>query len=156
MYVCIYIYIYIHMYVCMHVCVCVYIYIYIYMYTHVQTAQQHHTNDLGEAPPARRTAHGSVSPRLKIHQRGVQWKQGVVTCMVLCTSLLYNTTPIHCTPLPLHPPVMNTQRLADPQYRGSRIPCPNTWSCALSPGKSILLRIFVHARIQSPRVWKKL
>ena len=24
------------------------------------------------------------------------------------TSLLYNTTPIHCTPLPLHPPVMNT------------------------------------------------
>ena len=30
---------------------------------------------------------------------GVQWKQGVVICMVLCTSLLYNTTP-H----PLHPP----------------------------------------------------
>ena len=27
--------------------------------------------------------------------------------MVLHTILPYNTTPIHCTPLPLHPPVMN-------------------------------------------------
>ena len=35
---------------------------------------------------------------------GVQWKQGVVFCTVLPTSLLYNTTPIHCTPHPLHPP----------------------------------------------------
>ena len=49
------------------------------------------------------------SEAVNIHQRGVQWKQGVVICMVLCTSLPYNTTPIHCTPLPLHPPVMNTQ-----------------------------------------------
>ena len=40
----------------------------------------------------------------KIHQRGVQWKQGVVIYMMLYTSLLYDTTPIHCTPLPLHPP----------------------------------------------------
>ena len=40
---------------------------------------------------------------LKIHQRGVQWKQGVGIYMMLYTSLLYNTTPIHCTPLPLHP-----------------------------------------------------
>ena len=45
----------------------------------------------------------------KIHQRGVQWKQGVVIHMMLYTSLLYNTTPIQGTPLPLHPPVMNTQ-----------------------------------------------
>ena len=29
---------------------------------------------------------------------------------MLYTSLLQNTTTIHCTPLPLHPPVMNTQR----------------------------------------------
>ena len=43
-------------------------------------------------------------------QRGVQWKQGVVICMVLYTMLLCNTTQIHCTPLPLHPPVINTQR----------------------------------------------
>ena len=48
---------------------------------------------------------------LKIHQRGVQWKQGVVIYMLLYTSLLYNTTPIHCTPLRLHPPVMNTHAL---------------------------------------------
>ena len=47
--------------------------------------------------------------RIKIHQRGVQWKQGVVIRMVLDTSLLYTATPIYCTPLPLHPPVMNTQ-----------------------------------------------
>ena len=45
---------------------------------------------------------------LKIHQRGVQWKQGAVICMVLHTSLPHDTTPFHCTPLPLHPPVMNT------------------------------------------------
>ena len=45
--------------------------------------------------------------RLKIHQRGMQWKQGAVICMMLYTSLLYNTTSIRCTPLRLHPPVMN-------------------------------------------------
>ena len=50
-----------------------------------------------------------IAGELKIHQRGVQWIQGVVICMMLSTSLLYNTTPIRCTPLPLHPPVMNTQ-----------------------------------------------
>ena len=47
---------------------------------------------------------------VKIHQRGVQWKQGVVICMLLYTSLLYNTTPIRCTRLRLHPPVMNTRQ----------------------------------------------
>ena len=46
---------------------------------------------------------------LKIHQRGSQWKQGVVIYMMIYTSSLYNTAPIHGTPLPLHPPVMNTQ-----------------------------------------------
>ena len=45
---------------------------------------------------------------LYIPQREVQWKQGVVIYTMLYTSLLYDTTPIHCTPLPLHPPVMNT------------------------------------------------
>ena len=40
---------------------------------------------------------------------GVQWKQGVVICMVLYTSLLYDTTPIHCTPLRLHPPPLSIQ-----------------------------------------------
>ena len=42
---------------------------------------------------------GVPSHSFKIHQRGVQWKQGVVICMMLYTSLLYHTTPIHCTPL---------------------------------------------------------
>ena len=39
-----------------------------------------------------------------ILQRGVQWKQGVVICMVLYTILLHNTTPIHCTPRSTAPP----------------------------------------------------
>ena len=38
-----------------------------------------------------------------IPQTGVQWKQGVVVHIVLCAVLLYNTTPIHRTPLRLHP-----------------------------------------------------
>ena len=41
----------------------------------------------------------------------MQWKQGAVIYMMLYTSLSYNTTPIHSTPLPLHPPAMNTQLL---------------------------------------------
>ena len=57
---------------------------------------------------------------LKIHQRGVQWKQGVVIYMMLSTSLLYNTTPIHCT----HPPVMNThcQRHGRQRHASSDLP----------------------------------
>ena len=31
------------------------------------------------------------------------------SCFTLQAVLLYNTTPIHCTPLRLHPPLMNTQ-----------------------------------------------
>ena len=45
--------------------------------------------------------------RFKIYQRGVQWKQGVVICMILYTSWLYDATPIHCTPLRLHPPLQS-------------------------------------------------
>ena len=44
----------------------------------------------------------------KIHPRGVQWKQGVLVYMILYAVPLYNTTPMHCTPLRLHPPLMNT------------------------------------------------
>ena len=40
---------------------------------------------------------------------GLQWKQGVVIYMTLYTSLLYNATPIHCTPLRLHPPLQSIQ-----------------------------------------------
>ena len=41
---------------------------------------------------------------IKIHQMGVQWKQGVVIRMMLYTSSLYDTTPIHCIPPPTAPP----------------------------------------------------
>ena len=34
----------------------------------------------------------------------MQWKQGVVVYIVLYIVLSNNTTPIHCTPLRLHPP----------------------------------------------------
>ena len=50
-----------------------------------------------------------LSKNVYILQRGVQWKQGVVNYMRLHTSLCYNTTPIHCTPLPLHPPLLSIQ-----------------------------------------------
>ena len=46
---------------------------------------------------------------VKIHRWGVQWKQGVVVYIILHIVLLHNATPIHCTPLPLHFPLMNTQ-----------------------------------------------
>ena len=60
-----------------------------------------------------------TAQRLSIYipQRGVQWKQGVVICMLLHTSLLYNTTPIRCIILRLHPPLMNTQST---RLRGGR------------------------------------
>ena len=47
-------------------------------------------------------------------QRGVQWKHGIVNYMMLYTILLCNTTPIHCTPLPLQPP--------SAEYPGGLIP----------------------------------
>ena len=34
------------------------------------------------------------------------WKQGVVVYIILYVVVVYNTTPIHCTPLRLHPHVM--------------------------------------------------
>ena len=46
-------------------------------------------------------------PFVYIPQRGVQWKQGAVIYMTLYTSSLYNTTPTHCTPDPLHPPLQS-------------------------------------------------
>ena len=77
--------------------ICIYIYIYIYIYRkreRLYTCTYIHTLLL--------------LPSVMIHQRGVQWKQGVVIYMMNYTSLLHNTTRIHCTPLPLHPPLMNT------------------------------------------------
>ena len=79
------VYIYIYKYEYKYVCMYVYIYIYIYTYMYTRRAA------------LRRL--GSWPTWLKIHQRGVQWKQGVVIYMMLHTRLLYNYYP-H----PLHPP----------------------------------------------------
>ena len=140
MYVCIYIYIYVYIYIYIHICIHIYIYIYIYIhicislsiytyiyiyiYNYICTHRNKNThNDKASlAGSARPGGPGEASeqapylggwelPALKIHQSGVQWKQGVVICTMLYTSVLHDTTPIHCTPLPLHPPVMNTQAL---------------------------------------------
>ena len=56
-----------------------------------------------------RSTLGSVLGPVLVYilQRGVQWKQGVVNYMMLYTILLYNTTPIHRTPDPLHPPLQS-------------------------------------------------
>ena len=66
------------------------------------------------APLCRRRVGAEVcrhrSRFIKIHENGVQWKQGVVVYIILQAVLLYDTTPTHCTPLRLHPPLMNTQR----------------------------------------------
>ena len=67
----------------------IYIYIYIYVYVYSLFYYVFHFE----------------GPRFYVPQRGVQWKQGVVIYMTLYTSLLYDTTPIHCTPLRLHPPL---------------------------------------------------
>ena len=63
---------------------------------------------LGE-PTRRRPVLLVPAPSIYILQRGVQWKQGVVISMVLYASLLCDTTPIHCTPDPLHPPLQSIQ-----------------------------------------------
>ena len=70
-----YIYIYIYIYTYIHVYIHIHIYIYIYVY---------------------------ICPlQLYIPRSGVQWKRGVVICMMLYTMLLYSTTPIRCTSLPV-------------------------------------------------------
>ena len=65
--------------------------------------------------PRRRRRPGRLQQLvLYIPQRGVQWKQGVVIYMTLYTSLLYNTTPIHRTPDPLHPPCRVSKGVGSP------------------------------------------
>ena len=71
-----------------------------------------------------------------IPQRGVQWKQGVVVYMTLYTSLLYGTTPIHCTPHPLHPPPCRVSNCHFPS--GFVLGIPNGFPVALSNGVSLL------------------
>ena len=96
-----------------------YMYIYIYYFDIFTTYHLCHMLHVLRTPWPVRAAPRSTSaapptptrsPRLKIHQRGVQGKHGVVIYMMLHTILSYNTTPIHCTPLPLHPLLRNAQR----------------------------------------------
>ena len=55
---------------------------------------------------------------VKIYQRGVQWKQAAVIYMMLYTSLSYNDTPIHCTPLPLPPRLISLVAVVVLKTRG--------------------------------------
>ena len=59
---------------------------------------------------ARRHFYKRSSPTLNIHQRGVQWKEGVVIYVMLYTSLFvyYYPHPLH--PPPTAPPAMNTRK----------------------------------------------
>ena len=92
MYVCMYVCMY--MYVCIYVCICMYMYVCVCICMYVCRMR---------IPRLR------ISEVVCILQRGVQWKRGVVICMVLYASLLCSPTPIHCAPDPLHPPLLNTQ-----------------------------------------------
>ena len=108
-------------------CVYIYIYIYTYIYTHIHICIRTHNTlqallvvYVSVEIIVHNNYVASLSTSFYILQRGVQWKQGVVIRMLLYTILLCNTTPIHYTPLPLHPPVMNTHRhrLDGYLYRG--------------------------------------
>ena len=77
---------------------------------------------------------------------GVQWKQGVVICVVLYTTLLYDTTPFHCTPDPLHPPLQSVQRrhktMSSYQTTGT-----GTWKHLKSAFKSMFLLISLQSNV---------
>ena len=100
------IYVYIYIYVCMYIHMCVCIYVCIYTRITLKTDRKH---GFTARPIVSSVRLMFLYLPLKIHQRGVQWKQGVVIYMMLYTSLLYNTTPpSSAPPFPLHPSVMNT------------------------------------------------
>ena len=108
------------------------LHIYIYIYTHIHTyICRIEGFRFRRIPDLQRCISTAFRQPLllKIHRRGVQWKQGVVIYMMLYTSLSYNTTPIHCTPLPLHPP-------------SSEYP-PASW-CAISPRIYIYIYIYFY------------
>ena len=57
----------------------------------------------------------------EIHQRGVQWKQGVVISMTSYTSLLYDTTPHPLHPPPTATPCNEYPPMSGPQRRQLRV-----------------------------------
>ena len=77
-----------------------------------------------------------------ILQRGVQWKQGVMNYMMLYTILLYNTTPIYCTPLSLHPPLLSIQCFRMSFWKLTiRSECPVAIPIGIPKGVSKLLYV---------------
>ena len=90
MHVCMYVCMHVCMYVCMYVCMCIYIYIYIRIYGCAPQELPFSSSVWSELPlptyfwSARDGAYLVVM--FKIHQRGVQWKQCVVTDMMSYTS----------------------------------------------------------------------
>ena len=75
-----------------------FMYIYIYIYTGIVLR-------IGLIGPRRLLRLGSP---VVSGNRGVQWKQGVVICILRCPSLLHIILRIHPNPLhplPLHPPL---------------------------------------------------
>ena len=97
----IHIHVHIHIHIHIHMCrereICIYIYIYIYI-THPRAFPSRCT----------RSSRTCAGQRPSLHfAKGVQWTQGVVIYMTLSTSCLCNTTPIHFTPDPLHPPLQS-------------------------------------------------
>ena len=82
----------IDMYIDIDIAIDMHIYIYIYIYTHVRPG----------------TSLSDITSRCI--KGGVQWKQGVVIYVMLHTSLLSNTTPIHCTPCNKYPLLVKSLR----------------------------------------------
>ena len=75
------------MYICIYVYVCIYIYIYIYIYVYTYAYIDPAAQEILAALLQLREPGAWPDLNLKIHQRGVQWKQGVVIYMMLHTSL---------------------------------------------------------------------
>ena len=111
----------------------IHVYIYIYIYTHGPffvfmfyfLCVYSINTSIWRRPTETPRPATATTGRIYILQRGVQWKQGVVNYMRLHASLLYDTTPIHCTRLPLHPPLQSIQRRSPPPRRRRRGATPS-------------------------------
>ena len=68
------------MFMYMYVCIYIYIYMFSYLYASIHKLLVRPRSGPRCRPPASPARHGLF---FKIHQRGVQWKQGVVIRMML-------------------------------------------------------------------------
>ena len=80
MYIYIYIYVYTHIHIHIYICVIIYIYIYLFIYLFIYTCRAE--RDACEMC-SELQIFARLHMRIKIHQRGVQWKQGVVVYIIL-------------------------------------------------------------------------